>query len=284
MAANALKRRTACREQAPGRRAGRYLCKRPVACFVIAGRGRQKKTRRSCNSVEVRGIPKSRPFLRPAASVTPMSVDSPHPLAPEPAVTPLHALAAHELQSDERLMADYAAGDADALARIFDRYAPLLLNVLRRRMSERDEVQDLIQQTFLQVHRARADFDPSRRFRPWLFSIALNVQREHFRARRRRVETDLSELAAVGSSVDTARAEAAWDIERALPRLSPEQREVVELHWLADLTFPEVAAIVGATVTATRVRAHRAYARLRSLLDEATRDADYVALRGRGPY
>jgi RNA polymerase sigma-70 factor (ECF subfamily) len=190
-----------------------------------------------------------------------------------------------EPESDEQLMVAYAAGSTLALERIFDRYAPLLLNVLQRRMADRDEARDLIQQTFLQLHRARADFDPSRRFRPWLFSIALNVQREHFRSRGRQAETALVD-AALAEAVDgdVGRAEAACDIERALPRLSPEQREVVELHWLADLTFPEVATIVGATVGATRVRAHRAYLQLRALLDEGATPANCVTARSRGPY
>jgi RNA polymerase sigma factor (sigma-70 family) len=55
-----------------------------------------------------------------------------------------------------------------------------------------------------------------------------------------------------------------------LPRLTPEQRDVVELHWLAEMTFPEVAEVVGTTVSNTRVRAHRAYVRLRELLADVT--------------
>jgi len=171
-------------------------------------------------------------------------------------------------------MEAYAAGSTDGLERLFDRYAPLLLNVLQRRMAD--------QQTFLQLHRARADFDPSRRFRPWLFSIALNVQREYFRFRERHPETNLLDESLGEVCSGAGRAEAAWDLERALPSLSAEQREVVELHWLGDLTFPEVAAIVGATVSTTRVRAYRAYTRLRTLLEEQPPSSTCGTLRSRG--
>lgn len=214
-----------------------------------------------------------------------MARDSPPSLAagPETRGTVATATAGGQ-DSDERLMAAYAAGSTDSLERLFDRYAPLLLNVLQRRMTDRNEAPDLVQQTFLQLHRARADFDPSRRFRPWIFSIALNVQREYFRSRGRHPATDSVDESFGEVCADAARVEAAWDIERALPGLSPEQREVVELHWLGDLTFPEVAAIVGATVSATRVRAHRAYTRLRALLEETPCGSECGKLRGRGLY
>ena len=71
------------------------------------------------------------------------------------------------------------------------RYAPILERVLWR--SLRDEVPDFVQQTFLHLHRARASFTVGALFRPWLLSIAINLQREHFRRlkRRRAVHPDV---------------------------------------------------------------------------------------------
>src|SRR5688500_5470287 len=83
--------------------------------------------------------------------------------------------------SDEELMAAHTGGDADAFAQLYRRYAQPLLRLMLRQQRFDEEALDLVQQTFLQVHRARADYDPNRRFRPWLYAIALNLSREAMR-------------------------------------------------------------------------------------------------------
>src|SRR5262245_27166568 len=95
------------------------------------------------------------------------------------------------MRSDEELMAAYVAGDRSSFDELFRRYAPVLLSVLERQMSFSRDARDLVQQTFLHLHRARHDFDPKARLRPWFFTIALNLKREYFRRQKRRPETAL---------------------------------------------------------------------------------------------
>ena len=171
-------------------------------------------------------------------------------------------------RSDEDLMASYAAGDEVALDELFSRYAPVLLRVLQRQVAGREEAEDLVQQTFLQLHRARYDFDSARKFRPWVFTIALNLRREHSRRVRRRAEWPLEHAPDLASEPhQRARADAARDLERALATLPAEQREIIELHWLEGLSFQEVAEVLGTTRGAAKVRAHRGYALLREALE-----------------
>ncbi len=170
-------------------------------------------------------------------------------------------------------MAAYVAGDAAAFRVIFARYAPLLLRAMLRELYVREEANDLVQQTFLQLHRARADFDLGQKLKPWVFTIAMNLKREYFRKKKRRPERSLEAdsipepaVAALGA----ARVEARHTLARVLDDLPADQREVIELHWFDGLEFPEVAAVVGASVSAVKVRAHRGYVRLRQALgDEA---------------
>lgn len=174
------------------------------------------------------------------------------------------------MKSDEQLMLAYVAGDLGAFQELFSRYAPLLQRVFSRRMNGDEEARDLVQQTFLQLHRARLDYDSGQLLRPWLFTIALNLHREHLRKRRRRPEL-IGELEVDGLRSPTdgaARSDAARDIHRALETLPSEQREVIALHWFGGLGFAEIAKIVGAGLAATKVRAHRGYVRLRELLQE----------------
>lgn len=167
-------------------------------------------------------------------------------------------------------MAAYVAGDAGAFDELFVRYAPILLRVMRQQLRSQEEANDLVQQTFLQLHRARHDFRPDAKLRPWVFTIALNLKREHLRRLRRRPETELTLDGRSDPKVrsEAGRLEAARTLEFALEKLAPAQREVIELHWIAQLSFLEIAELVGASLSAVKVRAHRGYEALRELLQD----------------
>lgn len=167
-------------------------------------------------------------------------------------------------------MAAYVKGDSSAFRSIFERFAPLLLRAMLRELYVREEANDLVQQTFLQLHRARADFDPGQKLKPWIFTIAMNLKREYFRRRKRRPERSLDAETAepAVAALGAARVEAQRTLSRALADLPADQREVIELHWFDGLEFPEVAQVVGASVSAVKVRAHRGYVRLREALGD----------------
>ena len=78
-------------------------------------------------------------------------------------------------------------------------------------------------------------------------------------------------------ALGAARVEARRTLARVMADLPADQREVIELHWFDGLEFPEVAQVVGASVSAVKVRAHRGYVRLRQALGD---DADLPPLDG----
>jgi RNA polymerase sigma-70 factor (ECF subfamily) len=168
-------------------------------------------------------------------------------------------------ESDETLMARYAqTGDRAAFQALFDRYGGRLLGYFRRSVGE-PTANDMVQTTFLHVHRARRDFDVKRRFRPWLFAIASNVRREHWRRKARKPEAPLEpgQEGSVGPDASTASDRL---VRRAIAQLPDTQREVVVLRWYGGLTFPEIATALGIKTTAAKVRSHRATKALRAIL------------------
>jgi RNA polymerase sigma factor (sigma-70 family) len=173
-------------------------------------------------------------------------------------------------------MAAYRAGDSSAFKELYDRYASVLYRTMLRDLRRPEEARDLVQQTFLQLHRARHDFDPSQRLRPWIFTIAMNLKREHFRRVKRRPESPLE-----GEAIEEVAEPVAGDervaatraLRQGLSELPPDQREVIELHWFDGLSFSEVAQVVGASLSAVKVRAHRGYTRLRRLLEPKAPDS-----------
>tara|TARA_R110002096_G_scaffold16898_3_gene57756 strand:+ start:19617 stop:20177 length:561 start_codon:yes stop_codon:yes gene_type:complete len=172
------------------------------------------------------------------------------------------------MQTDEELMRAYKAGDETALRDLYERYQPLLVRVLGRDLDQVSEAQDLVQLTFLQLHRARNDFREGSKLRPWLMTIALNLKRQHFRRRRRRPVEDTSPGLAE-STASRATQEALTDatsLRSALRSLRSKERTVMILYWFEGFTFPEISEIVGAKVSAVKVRAHRGKQHLREIL------------------
>ena len=180
-------------------------------------------------------------------------------------------------------MAAYITGDKAAFRELFQRYTPLLQRAMARDLRSVEEANDLVQQTFLHLHRSRLDFEPGRKLKPWVFTIALNLKREYFRRKKRRPERSFDPESmpepAVGA-LGAARVDARRTLARVMGDLPADQREVIELHWFDGLEFPEVALVVGASVSAVKVRAHRGYVRLRQALGD---EVDLPPLEGGGP-
>jgi RNA polymerase sigma-70 factor, ECF subfamily len=177
-------------------------------------------------------------------------------------------------------MAAYISGEKAAFRELFQRYSPLLQRAMARDLRSSEEANDLVQQTFLHLHRSRLDFEPGRKLKPWIFTIALNLKREYFRRSKRRQETSLEDdriAEPFEGPRGQERSDAARETARALSALPPDHREVIELHWFGGLSFPEVAEAVGSTVAAVKVRAHRGYVALRARLGEHGPDPEHIA-------
>jgi RNA polymerase sigma factor (sigma-70 family) len=172
-------------------------------------------------------------------------------------------------RSDSELMAAYAKGDQAAFAELFSRHAASVFRVVRQSLDSDADAHDLVQRAFLQLHRARFDFDDTKPLKPFLYTIVFNLKREHYRRAHRKPTEVLTREPAAEQAPPTQRrerVEQASAVRDAINQLPAGQREVIELHWFNELSFPEIAHVVGAKLSAVKVRAHRGYATLRSIL------------------
>jgi len=180
--------------------------------------------------------------------------------------------------TDEALMARYVLeDDHPAFRTLFDRHASRLMRIFYACGLDGDTAHDLTQQTFFQLHRARADFRQGARFRPWLVTIANNLKRDCLRrkGRWRMTEYDTEmQSAAPTQSAGLDQREEKKRVRDALAKIPEKQREVIELHWFAEMPFDEVAQSLGIGLSAAKVRAHRGYAQLRTLLGSAAEGDD----------
>lgn len=170
-------------------------------------------------------------------------------------------------------MAAYARGQRAAFDALFARHAPKLHHLLARGLRRPEDAKDLVQQTFLQMHRHRADYDTERAFRPWLYTIALNLKRQYLRTKGRRPESELDEMVerTLAHAPGQARFENRQLLELGLKQLSSEASEVIVLHWFGELSMAEIATMLSVSESAVKVRAHRAYEALRAIFEEEQR-------------
>lgn len=169
-------------------------------------------------------------------------------------------------------MRAYARGETSALETLFERYAPRVRAFLRRDIRDDGIADDLLQETFLLLHRARRDFRADGSLVGWLFTIARNLKIGHFRQKGRRPDPAplLSDVPAAdpvaGAQQHRSLREA---LDAALAALPANQREVVRMHWMDQVPYAEIARRLGASESAVKVRAHRAYQTLKRVLDSA---------------
>lgn len=176
----------------------------------------------------------------------------------------------HGMRSDEELMVAYVAGDAGAFEALFRRYDGLVRGYLRRGYTREEDVEDLAQQVFLQLHRARRDYRPDRPLRPWLMTIARNLKRDHLRRERRRPPlAPLVNQPVASGAPGTDPAALREALAEALRRLPGSLRRIVEARWCEHLSHMEISRRFGISRSAAKVRAHRAYRALRRILLES---------------
>lgn len=181
-------------------------------------------------------------------------------------------------RTDEQLLDDYRSGDAAALRTLIDRHHDPLMRFLSRFVGDRQLAEDVFQDAFLQVHLSADTFDVSRRFKPWLFTIAANKARDALRKGRRHQALDLS--APVGGrgaeggatfmdlmQIDVPPPAAASDdrerdrlVQECVDSLPTHLREILLLAYFQRMSYATVAEALGVPLGTVKSRLHAAVA------------------------
>jgi RNA polymerase sigma-70 factor (ECF subfamily) len=185
-------------------------------------------------------------------------------------------------------MSRYARGDDAAFAIVYDALAPRLFGYLVRQTRDQARAEDLVQQTLLHMHRARASFIAGAEVTPWAFAIARRLLIDGLRRGKREVlrATDDESDADVAIATDAAAddlvqaQQTARLIQKELARIPEAQRVAFELIKQDGLSLAEAAQVLGTTVSAVKLRAHRAYEALRVVLGDAVENVHHTEKRG----
>jgi RNA polymerase sigma-70 factor, ECF subfamily len=184
-------------------------------------------------------------------------------------------------RSDVQLMLDVKAGDEQSFELLLQRYRTPLVNFLYRMVRAREEAEDLAQEVFLRVYRARKDYVPSAKFTTWLFRIATNLALNSVRDNRhQRMEISLDAPVAVDAEdgdekpLDVAEKhpnieqhlveeERKKMIRHSIDKLPEKQRAAVLLHKYQELDYGDIAKILECSESALKSLLFRAYETLR---------------------
>ncbi|MFZ0304908.1 MAG: RNA polymerase sigma factor [Terracidiphilus sp.] len=167
----------------------------------------------------------------------------------------------------EILMAGYQRGDFSAAANLIEHISPQLHRFFLAQSLSRTDADDLLQETWLRIHKVRHTYRPGEPALPWFYAIARHVRVDHYRksirttAGARRLEEMSKDAAVVPSESDDADG-----LNALLAPLSDSQREVIEMLKVAGMTLEEVARATSSTVGSVKQRAHRAYKKLRETM------------------
>ncbi len=165
-------------------------------------------------------------------------------------------------------MREVLRGDSRAFTDIVDRYTAPLYTLALRMLGDREGSEEAVQEIFLKAYRALPRFQLTRRFHPWMYTIAVNHLRTELRRRsvrrRRSAEAAVERLPSreQGPSELTLRREGERLAEEALLSLRPEYRSVFVLRQVEGLPVSEVAEILGLPEGTVKTRLHRARAEL----------------------
>lgn len=182
----------------------------------------------------------------------------------------------------------YARGEDGAFAEIYDGLAPRLQSFLLRHTRDRARAEDVVQQTMLQIHRNRGRFILGGQVVPWAFAIARRLLIDQHRRGGREVLAPTGDdsraqlLAAVDAPADDVASakELAARLSKELARLPENQRVAFELIKQDGLSVAEAAQVLGTTVAAVKLRAHRAYEAMRAVLADLGAEEDANERRG----
>jgi RNA polymerase sigma factor (sigma-70 family) len=172
------------------------------------------------------------------------------------------------------LMAASQAGERAAYERLLREITPFIRSIVRRRSSNRADIEEMVQDTLLTVHRVRHTFDPSRPFGPWLAAIASRRGIDALRRRTRVAKFEAPEdgayetFADAAANTDMEPVRSSEEIGELLRHLPPRQREALEVMKLKEMTLIEASAASGQSVTALKVNVHRALKALRAMFQE----------------
>jgi RNA polymerase sigma-70 factor, ECF subfamily len=177
--------------------------------------------------------------------------------------------------SDAAVVRRVLGGEVEAFSILVERYFDHYVRFATHLVGNREDAEEVVQDTFLRAYRALARYEERERFGAWLLRILVNRSRTVSAIGRRREKMfpdQIGETLPEASEAHPAeRAALREEMSRALDQLHRDQREAFLLHYVEGLSYEEMSAVTGAGVSALKMRVKRSCERLREILQGVNR-------------
>ncbi|MCC6599024.1 MAG: sigma-70 family RNA polymerase sigma factor [Alphaproteobacteria bacterium] len=170
-----------------------------------------------------------------------------------------------ESHSFEHLMRLAQQGDKKAYAQLFQEITPLLRAFVRKKISRAEDMEDIVQEILISIHRASKTYDTARPFKAWMFTIARFRLNDHLRGlyKNRAQGAEISYEDADHNLLEAAHVTESYEsreyINKLLAHLPKKQKKIITMMKIEGYTAKEIATALKMTESAVKVSAHRAY-------------------------
>lgn len=168
--------------------------------------------------------------------------------------------------NDNELMLRFKEGDLSAFEELVKKYEKPVLNLIYRFLGNRNDTEDLTQEVFLRVYRARETWQPKAKFSTWLYRITANLC---FNWRRKKTLLSLEDLSSLPSVTDanSENVELKKEIQKALLSLPKNQRLALIFCHYENKSYQEISELLGCSVSSVKSLIFRARQNLKQKLD-----------------
>jgi RNA polymerase sigma-70 factor (ECF subfamily) len=175
---------------------------------------------------------------------------------------------------ENQIVARVLEGDREAFAVLVDAYKGAIFNLAFRMTGSHQDADDLSQETFIRAYRNLRHFDSKKPFFTWIYTIGLNLIRNHLKKHGREMSRETAVLRAAETGIqgdaqaerDMIRAQDIRRMETCLQKLPVDLREAVVLRFYQDISFEEIATISDASLSAVKMRVYRGLEQLKRLM------------------
>ncbi|MRS04398.1 RNA polymerase sigma factor [bacterium] len=179
-------------------------------------------------------------------------------------------------KTDAEIVAEVLKGDRQAYGLLIDAYKGPLFNLALRMTGRPEDADDLTQETFIRAYEKLHRFDREKKFFTWLYTIGINLIRNHLKKNERerairaadRPASVLHNQAESGREGDYPSEDAVKRLDVTMRSLPVDMQEAILLKYHQDLTFEEIADITGDSISAVKMRVYRGLELLKSLMQE----------------
>ena len=177
---------------------------------------------------------------------------------------------------ENRIVERVLKGELESFAALVDTYKGTIYNLAFRMTGSHQDADDLSQETFIRAYRNLRQFDPRKRFFTWIYTIGLNLIRNHLKKHGREMTRENAARSSSEAGIDQG-AQTERDVMRApeirrleicLQKLPADLREAVVLRFYQDLSFEEISTISDASLSAVKMRVYRGLDQLEQLMNK----------------